>query len=185
MSTWLAPGIASLGLQEIHPLIIHALSVGHWAGDGIGQRFQQKGLIVHNLFQINNFFMLAYFLFLLVRGLSLHSLLLSHTWGCIGLTQGGPDGTLGRYLPIGWDSDETWIGIKVMFKLFNSHFRKGRIHLLPTSTQSSKQQAQTILFATEGVQHWGKAKMRTTRPGTKATNDGGTILNFRPHSFIP
>ena len=93
--------------------------------------------------------MLAYFLFLLVRGLSLHSRVLSHTWGCIGLTQGGPDGTLGRYLPIGWDSDETWIGIKVMFKLFNSHFRKGRIHLLPTSTQSSKQQAQTILFATE------------------------------------
>ena len=137
MSTWLAPGIASLGSQEIHPLIIHASSVGHWAGDGIGQRFQQKGLIVHNLFQINNFFMLAYFLFLLVRGLSLHSLLLSHTWGCIGLTQGGPDGTLGRYLPIGWDSDETWIGIKVMFKLFISHFRKGRIHLLPISTQTN------------------------------------------------
>ena len=121
MSTWLAPGIASLGSQEIHPLIIHALSVGHWAGDGIGQRFQQKGLIVHNLFQINNSFMLAYFLFLLLRGLSMHSLLLFHTWSHIGLTQGG---TLGRYLPIGWDSHETWIGIKVMFKLFISYFLK-------------------------------------------------------------
>ena len=99
MSTWLAPGIASLGSQEIHPLIIHALSVGHWAGDGIGHRFQQKGLIVHNLFQINNFFMLAYFLFLLVRGLSLHSLLLSHTWGCIGLTQGGS-----------WEVSADWVG---------------------------------------------------------------------------
>ena len=105
-----------------------------WAGDGIGQRFQQKGLIVHSLFQINNFFMLAYFLFLLVRGLSLRSLLLSHTWSRIGLTQGGPDDTLGRYLPIGWDSHETWIGIKVMFKLFISYFRKGRIHLRPKGT---------------------------------------------------
>ena len=184
MSTWLAPGIASLGSQEIHPLIIHALSVGHWAGDGIGQRFQQKGLIVHNLFQINNFFMLAYFLFLLVRGLSLHSLLLSHTWGCIGLTQGGPDGTLGRYLPIGWDSDETWIGIKVMFKLFNSHFRKGRIHLLPTSTQSNKQQAQTTLLL-QGGYNTGAMSKRVLHVRVHNSKIGGTILNFRPYGFIP
>ena len=51
----------------------------------------------------------------------MHSLLLFHTWSHIGLTQGG---TLGRYLPIGWDSHETWIGIKVMFKLFISYFLK-------------------------------------------------------------
>ena len=101
--------------------------------------------------------MLAYFLYLLVRGLSLHSRVLSHTWGCIGLTQDDSDGTLGRYLLIGWDSHETWIGIKMMFKLFISHFQKGRIHILPISTQTKKQQAQTISLL-RGVQHWGKAK---------------------------
>jgi len=35
-------------------LLIYASPTGPWAGDGIGQGFQQKGLIVHNLLRINN-----------------------------------------------------------------------------------------------------------------------------------
>ena len=81
--------------------------------------------------------MLVYFLFLLSRDLSLHTLLHFCTRGGFGLTWDGPDGIFERYQLIGWDSHETWIGIKVTFKLFISHFQKGRIHLLPISTQTN------------------------------------------------
>ena len=66
--------------------------------------------------------MLVYFLFLLSRDLSLHTLLHFCTRGGFGLTWDGPDGIFERYQLIGWDSHETWIGIKVMFKLFSSYF---------------------------------------------------------------
>jgi hypothetical protein len=41
------------------------------------------------------------------------------------------------------------------------YFRKGRIHLLPTSTQSNKHQAQTVLFIKLGVQHLGGYSQNT------------------------
>ena len=42
--------------------------------------------------------------------------------GLYGSDLGCPGGTLGGYQLIEWDSHETWIGIKVMFKLFISYF---------------------------------------------------------------
>ena len=40
-------------------LLIYASPAGPWAGDGIGQGFQQKGPIVHNLLRINNWWGVA------------------------------------------------------------------------------------------------------------------------------
>jgi hypothetical protein len=52
-------------------------------------------------------------------------------------------------------------GIKRFLSYLFLYFQKGRIHLLPTSTQTNKHQAQIVLFIKLGVQHLGRYSQNT------------------------
>ena len=103
---------------------------------------------------------LAHFLFFLRRVLSIR--MYSCINGCRDPVAGGPRTTSGSHLQIGFKITCCLSCLIRIFEKAESSFHRKHT----TSTQTSKQQAQTTLLLQGRVQHGDKTRTRTTRPGT-------------------